>query len=58
MQGTDEEKREAFRRAFGELSARIDLLVSLPIDKLDRQVLKKTLEEIGRAQVSGCSAAD
>ena len=47
--GTDEEKRKAFLRAFTELSTRINLFLSLPLDKLDRLVLKKKLDEIGRA---------
>lgn len=46
--GSDEEKRKAFERAFAELSARIDLLLALPIEKLDRPVLKVKLDEIGR----------
>lgn len=46
--GSDEEKRKAFQRAFAELSARINLLLALPIDKLDRLALKKKLDEIGR----------
>lgn len=45
--GSDEEKRSAFQRAFAELSARINLLLALPLEKLDRLVLKKKLEEIG-----------
>ena len=49
VQGIDEEKRKAFLRAFSELSTRINLLMNLPLDKLDRLVLKKKLEEIGRA---------
>jgi arsenate reductase len=46
--GSDEEKRRAFQRAFAELSARINLLLALPIEKLDRLVLKKKLVEIGK----------
>jgi protein-tyrosine-phosphatase len=46
--GSDEEKRKAFQRAFAELSARIKLLLALPIEKLDRHALKSRLEEIGR----------
>ena len=46
--GSDEQRREAFRRAFAELSARIDRLLALPVAKLDRQALKRRLEEIGR----------
>jgi arsenate reductase len=46
--GTDEEKRRAFLKAFTELTTRINLFMSLPLEKLDRLVLKKKLEEIGR----------
>jgi arsenate reductase len=46
--GSDEEKRRAVLRAFSELSTRINLFLSLPIGKLDRLVLKKKLDEIGR----------
>ena len=48
VQGSDEQKRKAFLRAFSELSTRINLFMSLPLDKLDRLVLKKKLEEIGK----------
>jgi protein-tyrosine-phosphatase len=48
VQGSDADKRKAFLRAFTELSTRINLFMSLPIGKLDRLVLKKKLEEIGR----------
>ncbi len=48
VEGGDEEKRRAFRRAFTELSARINLFVNLPMDKLDRLALQKRLREIGR----------
>ncbi len=47
--GSDEEKRRAFLRAFQELSTRINLLLNLPVEKLDRLVLKKKLDDIGRA---------
>ena len=46
--GNDDDKRKAFMKALGELTTRINLLLSLPIDKLDRLVLKKKLDEIGR----------
>jgi arsenate reductase (thioredoxin) len=48
VEGADDVKRKAFLRAFTELSTRINLFMSLPIDKLDRLVLKKKLEDIGR----------
>ena len=46
--GSDDEKRRAFQRAFKELSARINLLLNLPIEKLDRLALGRKLEEIGK----------
>jgi arsenate reductase len=48
VQGTDDEKRRAFKDAFVALSRRIDLLVALPTGKLDNVALKKKLDEIGR----------
>ncbi len=47
VEGTDEQKRQAFRSALTVLSARINLLINLPVEKLDRLALKKKLEEIG-----------
>ena len=47
VQGSDEDKRRAFLVAFRELSTRINLLMNLPVEKLDRLVLKKKLDEIG-----------
>jgi arsenate reductase (thioredoxin) len=49
VEGTDEEKRKAFFRAYTALSARINLFVNLPLDKIDRLVLKKKLDAIGKA---------
>ena len=46
--GTDEDRRRAFLRAFKELSTRINLLMSLPVDKLDRLTLQRRLVEIGK----------
>jgi arsenate reductase len=45
--GSDEAKRKAFLRAFTELSTRINLLLALPIGKLERTALKRKLDEIG-----------
>jgi len=49
VSGTDEKKRKAFVKAFTELTTRINLLLSLPIEKLERAALKKKLDDIGRA---------
>jgi arsenate reductase len=52
VEGTELEKREAFRRAFRELESRIKLFVDLPISSLDRLALKRKVEEIGRSTVA------
>jgi len=46
VEGTDAQKRQAFRDAFAALSRRIDLFLALPADKLERRALEKKLEEI------------
>ena len=47
-QGSEAERMAAFRDACRRLDARIKLLVALPIDKLDRLVLKHEADRIGR----------
>jgi len=49
VMGSDEEKRKAFRSARAVLSTRINFLINLPVEKLDRLALKKKLDEIGAA---------
>jgi protein-tyrosine-phosphatase len=48
VQGSDEDKHKAFLKAFTELSTRINLMLALPLDKLDRQALTGKLREIGK----------
>jgi arsenate reductase (thioredoxin) len=50
VQGTDEEKRRAFLKAFTQLSTRINLFLNLPLEKLDRMALKAKLDEIGETR--------
>jgi len=50
MQGSEEEKRKAFLRAYTELYRRISLFISLPFDTLSKLALKQKLDEIGRTQ--------
>jgi arsenate reductase (thioredoxin) len=45
--GSDDDKRRAFRGALSVLSARINLLVNLPMEKLDALALKRKLDDIG-----------
>jgi arsenate reductase len=47
--GSDDEKRAAFRRALTILKRRIELLLALPIEKLDAIALQGKLTEIGRS---------
>jgi arsenate reductase len=49
VQGGEEDKRKAFLKAFTELSTRINLMLALPMDKLDRQALTGKLKEIGKS---------
>ena len=49
VQGSDDEKRRAFVAAFRTLSTRINLLLNLPVEKLDRLAIKRTLDEIGNS---------
>ncbi len=46
--GGEEDRRRAFFRAYNELATRINLFLSLPMDKLDRLTLQRRLDEIGR----------
>lgn len=46
----DEARRAAFKRAAEQLARRIQLFMSLPIEKLDHMTLKEKLAEIGRIE--------
>ena len=48
VEGGEEAKRAAFRKAYDQLARRIQLFMSLPIEKLDQLALKEKLAEIGR----------
>ena len=48
VKGTEAGQRQAFMDAYSVLRRRIELLASLPLDKLDRLALSKRVEEIGR----------
>lgn len=49
VEGSDEAKRAAFREAARILRRRIELLVSLPIAKLDELSIQSKLREFGKA---------
>lgn len=46
--GPAEKQRELFRNVLVQLSRRIELLLCLPFEKLDRMSLQKQLSDIGR----------
>ena len=48
LEGSDEEKRKAFRDTFIALRRRIELFASLPFEKLSRLALQERVQEIGR----------
>ena len=48
VEGTDEQKRAAFRDVATTLRRRIELLINLPIAKLDELAVKTRLKEIGK----------
>jgi len=49
VEGADDQKRRAFRNAAITLRRRIELFLSLPLEKLDRMALQRKVAEIGRA---------
>ena len=48
VEGSEDDKRKAFFQTFNQLQNRISMFVSLPIDKIDRIKLQKTLQDIGK----------
>ena len=47
-EGSEDEKRRAFFKAYNQLSQRIRLFVDLPIDKLDRIAVRARVASIGQ----------
>ncbi|MDW5416095.1 arsenate reductase ArsC [Iodobacter sp. CM08] len=48
---TEEEKRASFSKIFAQIKRRIDLLVSLPSEKLQHLSLNDTVKEIGKTTI-------
>jgi len=48
FQGPDEEKRRVFHTIFHQIGNRVRLLISLPLEKLDRLSLQQKVNEIGK----------
>ena len=58
IEGTEIEKRNAFRSTYRALERRIGLFVSLRVEALDRLTLKKKVDEIGQICVVRSIAQD
>jgi hypothetical protein len=50
IEGSDEDKRKAFFKAYNQLQHRLSIFVNLPVDKLDRLTLQRRLDEIGKSK--------
>jgi len=55
VEGTDEAKWTAFRKALRELEVRIKRFINLPVGSLDRMTLQSRLEAIGKTLPDGLS---
>jgi arsenate reductase (thioredoxin) len=51
VEGTDLEKKLAFRQAFKAMETRIKLFLSLPIASIEKMRLKERMDEIGKTPV-------
>ncbi len=52
VEGSDEEKRQAFRHIFNEITQRVRAFASLPLAALDAQSLQHEVRKIGETQAA------
>ena len=48
VQGTDEQRRDAFRQTLQAIKRRLDLLINLPPEKLARQLIQHSARELAQ----------
>ena len=53
VEGTEEQQRQAFRKAFSDLDARIKIFSSLRLEMLDRMALQHALDDVPRQATEG-----
>lgn len=53
VEGSEDDKRQAFTQAFTQLNRRISIFLSLPFSKIDAMSLKKELDTIGHLREQG-----
>ena len=51
VEGSDEQRRQAFRDAYRQLETRIKLFAALPVDKLERMAVKREVDRIGNLRI-------
>jgi arsenate reductase (thioredoxin) len=51
VEGSDEEKRAAFKKVFAQIAVRTRLFVALPIESMDHAAISKELTAIGNATI-------
>lgn len=49
--GTEEERHRVFQKVFRQITARIQLFLSLPMEQLDALSLQRRLEDIGKSKL-------
>lgn len=54
VDGTDEEKRRAFTDTAVTLKRRLEFMLSLPMDKLERMAIQHQVREIGSLKANPC----
>ena len=50
VEGGDEVKRRAFDRIFRQITNRVRIFMSLPLEKLDKLAIKREMDSIGHIQ--------
>ncbi len=53
VEGSDDDRRRAFSKAFAEMNRHISLFTSVPLAKLDAMAIKRELDQIGRLRETG-----
>ena len=53
VEGDEDTRRHAYMKAFTALRRRVELLLALPVEKLDRLVMEQKLRAIGRVDEAG-----
>jgi protein-tyrosine-phosphatase len=51
VEGTEEQQRQAFRKAFSDLDARVKIFTSLRLETLDRMALQHALDDVPRQAI-------